>query len=116
MQRPPRHRCRGKGGQEGISGRGPDGGVSNRQRRGRTARRTDPWLWQERVRAEENRGERSPRRAGQAIWGVVPCNRRAQRSLAAVAEPEAWAGAGTAGPVARVREFAPAKRQAAAAE
>ena len=30
---------------------------SNRRRRGRTASRTDPWLWQERVRTEENQGE-----------------------------------------------------------
>src|SRR5262249_12956114 len=41
----------------------------NRGGRGRTASQTGQWLWQERVRAEENQGERSPRCAEPAGWG-----------------------------------------------
>src|SRR5262249_14396582 len=50
----------------GVVGRqaaGTNGGA-----RGRTARQAEQWLWRERVRAEENRRDRSPRCAGQAVW------------------------------------------------
>ena len=40
----------------------------NRGERGRTASQTGQWLWQERVRAEKNQGERAPRCAEQAGW------------------------------------------------
>src|SRR5262249_14196426 len=73
----------GAGGKEGtgvsaVAGQRAEG--NNGQERGRTASRTDPWLWQERVRPRESRGERSPRCAEQAGWRTVPCNRRTQRS------------------------------------
>src|SRR5262249_42723303 len=41
----------------------------NRGKRGRTARQTGSWLWQDSVRAEENCGGQSPRCAGYAIAG-----------------------------------------------
>src|ERR1700730_12237255 len=67
MQRQPQRRCRAKGAQEGICASGPEG--SNRQGGARTASRTDPWLWQQRVRAQQSQAERSLRRADRAGWG-----------------------------------------------
>ena len=45
----------------------------------RTARQTDQRLWPERVRPEENQGERSPQYVARVGGGEVPCDRRAQR-------------------------------------
>ena len=41
----------------------------HREERGKTASPRGQWPWQERVRAEENQGQRSPRCAGQAVGG-----------------------------------------------
>jgi len=77
----------------------------NRGGRERTASQTGQWLWQERVRAEENQGERSPRCAEQAGWGrflatdagaaklreARPAWERAQERLRSRLPKEIWA-------------------------
>ena len=69
MRRQPRRRCRAKGARRAsaVAGQGAEG--SNRQGRERTASRTDPRLWQQRVRARQSQGERSPRCADRAGGG-----------------------------------------------
>src|SRR5262245_43029411 len=69
MHQQRRHRCRDKGGEQNVRRGGPEGERRARGERERTARQTGTWLWQERVRAEENQGRRSPRCAKHAGWG-----------------------------------------------
>src|SRR5262245_3002339 len=64
-----RHRCRDKGGEQDTRRGGPEGERRDRGEREGTTRQTGTWLWQERVRAEENQGRRSPRCAKHAGWG-----------------------------------------------
>src|ERR1700722_12465469 len=69
MRRQPQCRWRDKGGEEGIRSGGPTGGGNERGNVRENSPSDRAWLWRERVRAEENQRDRSPRCAGQAIWG-----------------------------------------------
>src|SRR5262245_23798008 len=69
MHQQRRHRCSDKGGEQNIRRGGPEEERTDRGERERTARQTGTWLWQERVRAEENQGRRSCRYAKHAGCG-----------------------------------------------
>src|SRR5262249_37892814 len=69
MHQQRRHRGSDKVGEKNIRRGGQEEERTDRGERERTARQTGTWLWQERVRAEENQGRRSCRYAKHAGCG-----------------------------------------------
>src|SRR2546423_9160311 len=66
--------------------------------RGRTASQTGQWLCQERLRAQENQAEKSPRCADQEALRKPPGTAENQAETGVLAGPPSWLGGGSLQP------------------